>query len=148
MCHKSKLTPLGVREMCESVRHYGPLGVPADCYCGCQQYLPLLPEYYGLYYFVPYSSIKRLFFCKDSYIFRLRSVFVPYFLIKKEFLSNMIHPIGNQDTMKGLYATCSSWHIAHSTFNIQHSTFNNLLLFQQLFTENSCRFENKVVTLQ
>ena len=26
--------------------------------------------------------------------------------------------------MKGLYATFSSWNIAHSTLNIQHSTFN------------------------
>ena len=41
---------------------------------GCT-YLPLLPEYYGLYYFVPYFSIKRLFFCKDSHIFRLRRYF-------------------------------------------------------------------------
>ena len=46
-----------------------------SCYCGCRLYLPLLPEYYGLYYFVPYFSIKRLFFCKDSHIFRLRRYF-------------------------------------------------------------------------
>ena len=57
-----------------------------SCYCGCQLYLPLLPEYYGLYYFVPYFPIKRLFFCKDSHIFRLRSIFVPYFSIKALFL--------------------------------------------------------------
>ena len=57
-----------------------------SCYCGCRLYLPLLPEYYGLYYFVPYFSIKRLFFCKDSHIFRLRSIFVPYFSIKALFL--------------------------------------------------------------
>ena len=50
--------------------------------------------------------------------------------------------------MKGLYTTCSSWHIDHSTFNTQHSTFNNLLLFQKLFLEISCGFENKVVTLR
>ena len=31
-------------------------------------------------------SIKRLFFCKDSHIFRLRSIFVPYFSIKALFL--------------------------------------------------------------
>ena len=31
-----------------------------------------------------------------------------------------------QDTMKGLYATFSSWHIDPSTINIQQSTFNNL----------------------
>ena len=57
--------------------------------------------------------------------------------------------------MKGLYTTFSSWHIdpstlniQHSTLNIQHSTFNNLLLFQQLFPEISCRYENKTVTLR
>ena len=50
--------------------------------------------------------------------------------------------------MKGLYTTCSSWHIDPSTLNIQHSTFNNLLLFHKLFTEISCGFENKVVTLR
>jgi hypothetical protein len=49
--------------------------------------------------------------------------------------------------IKGLYATCSSWYIDPSTFNTQHSTFNNLLLFQQLFPEISCRYENKTVTL-
>ena len=50
--------------------------------------------------------------------------------------------------MKGLYTICSSWHIDPSTLNIQHSTFNNLLLFHKLFTEISCGFENKVVTLR
>ena len=50
--------------------------------------------------------------------------------------------------MKGQYTTFSSWHIDHSTLNIQHSTFNNLLLFHKLFTEISCGFENKVVTLR
>ena len=50
--------------------------------------------------------------------------------------------------MKGLYATCSSWHIDPSTLNIQHSTFNNLLLFHKLFTEISCGFENKTVSLR
>ena len=40
-----------------------------SCYCGCRLYLPLLPEYYGLYYFVPYFSIKALFlWCFGDYI--------------------------------------------------------------------------------
>ena len=41
---------------------------PATADVGCT-YLPLLPEYYGLYNFVPYFSIKALFlWCFGDYI--------------------------------------------------------------------------------
>ena len=47
-----------------------------SCYCGCRLYVPTTTSrILWLYYFVPYFSIKRLFFCKDSHIFRLRRYF-------------------------------------------------------------------------
>ena len=50
----------------------------------------------------------------------------------------------NQESIRPLFIVAYS----PSTFNTQHSTLNNLLLFQQLFTEISCRYENKTVTLR
>ena len=47
-----------------------------------------------------------------------------------------------------LYFFHSTLNIQHSTFNTQHSTLNILYLFQKLFLENSCRYENKTVTLR
>ena len=50
----------------------------------------------------------------------------------------------NQESIRPLFIVAYS----PSTFNTQHSTLNNLLLFQQLFPEISCRYENKNVTLR